>query len=125
MSNHRPPGDDNPLMIAGVIIVLAVLGCYMALVLTGNTESTTELLTFVTPVVAALLIVRKVSAETQRQDLTLAKIERQTNGVLDARIREGVAASLEAAGLAKPHTEATHPTVREAEEDAERRVSTP
>lgn len=101
MSDHRPPeipGTDRTLVVSGLVIVLAVLGCFVYLTVSGHGDSTTALLSFVTPVVAALLIARQVSTEARRQDVVIEKIAEQTNGVLDGRIRRGVAAELESHG---------------------------
>jgi|GEM_PF-3973130 len=93
--NRTPdPANDTALLAAGTIIVLATLGTYLALTLTGYGDDTTELLAFITPVAAALLVIRKVDTGTAKQDQVLAQIERQTNGELDRRIREGTKASL-------------------------------
>lgn len=97
---QRP--DDTGLMVAGVIIVLATLGAYITLTLTGYGADTTELLAFITPVVAALLIIRKVDSGQGRQEQVLQTIQRQTNGELDRRVREGTLASLKAVGLIEP-----------------------
>lgn len=97
-TNPTHPGDRT-LVWAGLVIVLAVLGCFVYLTVSGHGDSTTEMLSFVTPVVAALLIARQVSTEARRQDVVIEKIAEQTNGVLDGRIRAGVAAELEAHGV--------------------------
>lgn len=94
MSTTKPDPADVWLTSAGTVIVLATLAAYIILTLYGYGDSTTQLLGFITPVVAALLILRKVDNTRTQQQETLAKIERQTNGELDRRIREGVTDAL-------------------------------
>lgn len=72
------------VIVAG-FVVLAVRG-----------EDTGAFLSLVGPIVSGLFVVGQVNARSDAQDQALTTITRQTNGVLDARIREGVAAVLAA-----------------------------
>jgi hypothetical protein len=71
---------------------LGVLAAYVALTLTGHDASglTSTVVTLLG--VAGLGV--HVERRTQEQNATIAKIDRQTNGVLDRRIREGTKAAV-------------------------------
>jgi ABC-type transporter Mla subunit MlaD len=96
-------------LVAGVCILALGVAAYLTLVLTGHTEDTDKLLTFIGPSVAALIIVgyqsRQHAANTGRLDSQDVKLDdiaehvatavRQTNGVLDERIRSNATKALE------------------------------
>lgn len=72
---------------------VALLGAYVALTLAGHDASG------LFPAVVSLLAAGGVSAHvekrTRAQDAVIEKIDRQTNGVLDGRIRDGATAAVE------------------------------
>lgn len=92
-------GTDNTngrllIWLAGVVFIVSVVAL---VVLESFGRSTTNLMSLVGPVVAGLLVGGHVSNLTSQQNRSIQKIEAQTNGVLDARIRtQGKAATLEA-----------------------------
>lgn len=91
------PGAIATLVLAGVVFVTSVVAL---VVLIALDKPVIALVALVTPVVTALLVSGHVSIVTREQNVALGKIERQTNGVLDARMREAVHAALsEAAPL--------------------------
>lgn len=96
MNAEGTDGTNGRLLIllAGVVFIVSV-AALVALEAMGR--STTNLMALVGPVVAALLVGGHVSNLTSQQNRSIQKIEAQTNGVLDARIRtQGKAAMLEA-----------------------------
>lgn len=98
---RRPssPGAVADRILAGVVFVVSV-AAFVALELLER--ETTGLLVLVGPVVAALLVngkIDNVKKETERQSATLTRVERQTNGVLDERIRSGTLRALQDAGI--------------------------
>ncbi|MFF3363576.1 hypothetical protein [Streptomyces misionensis] len=48
----------------------------------------------VTPILTAVFVIQHVDARSDQQDQALQQITRQTNGVLDQRIKDGVKAAL-------------------------------
>lgn len=84
-------------LTAGVIVFVVTATAFVVLQVTEH--PTDKLLTLAGPVVAALLITGRVDRHAADQERTLGKIEAQTNGVLDQRIREGARAALDDAGL--------------------------
>lgn len=97
MSAPATPTDTNGRLLvylAGLVFVVSVAA---VVVLEAMGRSTTNLMALVGPVVAGLLVGGHVSNLTQQQNRAIGKIEAQTNGVLDARIRtQGKAATLDA-----------------------------
>lgn len=98
------PTDDNaapPWTLIGGLILLALgIGAYLTLVLTGHEASTDKLLTFIGPSVAALIVVghqQRQQAETKDK---LETITKQTNGVLDQRIKDRTTEALQEYDLA-------------------------
>lgn len=77
--------NPNYKLIAGVVLAIVCLALYGYM--KGHGMDTTELFIFVGPLVTYLLIGSKVEAETQKQNQVLAKIDEQTNGVLEGKIR--------------------------------------
>lgn len=97
-----------PLVVGGLIVAGVVLGLYgltpvdqraQMLRAVGGTLSG-----LIAAGVAALSawLTHKLRATTNAQNATLTTIQRQTNGVLDGRIQEGVAKALSDAGLVTP-----------------------
>jgi hypothetical protein len=88
------PADTRTTLYAGLVVLALGVAAYLTLVLTGHDDQTDKLLTFLGPSVAALIVVghaQRQQAETKQQ---LAVITRQTNGVLDQRIKENTTAAL-------------------------------
>lgn len=84
--------------LAGSVVVFALLlAAYVTLTITGH--DTGGLVALGAPVLAGLLLAAKVQTLTTQQNDVLAKIDRNTNGALDGRIREGVAAVLDDRGI--------------------------
>ncbi len=79
---------DRTQTAAGVLIYLATLVAIVWQEMHGHTPDTIMLLAG--PVVAALLVNGRTSRVAADQGAQLAKIEAQTNGILDQRIRDGV-----------------------------------
>jgi len=105
-----PTTDDNAkpwTLLAGMVILALGVGAYLALVLTDHAEETDKLLTFLGPSVAALIVVghqQRQQAETtgklEETSQALATITRQTNGVLDQRIKDRTTEALQEYDLA-------------------------
>jgi hypothetical protein len=74
--------------------IAVVVAGFVVLALKGL--DTGAFLGLVGPIISGLYVAGKVDARSDVQDQALTTITRQTNGVLDARIREGVAAALAA-----------------------------
>lgn len=83
--------------VLGVILAVAAMAAYVGLRLAGQDGAGVTI--FATPFIAALLIGSKVEAVTAEQNGTLDTIRRQTNGVMDGRIRDGVRGVLAEAGI--------------------------
>ena len=86
---------------AGLVLAACGIGAFVALVLTGHSDQVDKLVAFVGPSIAALLIIGNANRQhednkerLQSQDSKLLQIEKQTNGVLDARIKEGTKAAV-------------------------------
>ena len=108
MEDTKAPAPTLAALIAGVAILVVGVGAYLALVLTGNADETDKLLAFLGPSVAALIIVgyqqRQHAANTERLEAQDSKLDdiaekvqiavRQTNGVLDQRIRDNATKAL-------------------------------
>ena len=87
------PHRYSIMTIAGVIIYTATLAALV--VLTLRHEDTEAVMVLAGPVVAALLVSGQIGVRADRHDDALDRISRQTNGVLDQRIRDGVRAVLD------------------------------
>lgn len=74
-------------LAAALVAFLAVLAAYVALVLTDHDPS--GLVPMVVTVLGVLGLGAHIEKRTQEQNATIAKIDRQTNGVLTQRIEEG------------------------------------
>ncbi|MFJ8188088.1 hypothetical protein [Streptomyces sp. NPDC096105] len=85
---------DRSTLVVGLVAFVASVVAYVFLTVKG--QETTGLLTFVTPVIGALLVVSRVDARSDAQDQALTQITHQTNGVLSKRIADVVGAELDA-----------------------------
>lgn len=93
--------NGRDVLIAGVVVFVASLGALVFLQAKGL--GTAELIALAGPVVAALLVTGHVSRVTGEQNQQIERIERQTNGVLDERIkRQTIAALVESGVIAAP-----------------------
>lgn len=80
--------------VCGTVAFLGILAAYVALVLTGNDPS--GLGEMVLMLLSVLGLGAHVEHRTQQQNATIAKIDRQTNGVLDQRIHDGTSKAVAA-----------------------------
>jgi hypothetical protein len=87
--------SDHLTFLAGLVFVVSV-AALVTLEVMG--KPTTNLMALVSPVVAALFVAGHINRVTAKQNEHIQKIEHQTNGVLDQRIRDGVLAALNARG---------------------------
>lgn len=90
---------------------LGVLAAYVALSLTGHDAS--GLVNAVVTILGVTGLAAHIEKRTQQQNERIAKIDHQTNGVLDQRIQDGtraaVSAVLDERGLVS-HKRGTAPT---------------
>lgn len=84
--------SPNAKMWAGIILAVIMVPAYIYM--KQNDIDEQGLFYLLGPVVTYMLIGSKVDAVTQDQNTKLDKIQEQTNGVLDKRIRDGVRAAL-------------------------------
>lgn len=77
----------NDKLMQVIVFTVCVAG-YVPLAMLG--KATAEYVTLIGPVLAVVIL----KTHLGQQDETLTKIQEQTNGVLDARIKNGVAAAL-------------------------------
>lgn len=77
---------------AAVVGFLGVLAAYVALALTGH--DTAGLVNALVTLAGVTGLAAHIEHRTQQQNRTIAKIDKQTNGVLDTRIREGTKAAV-------------------------------
>lgn len=80
--------------IAGAIAFLGILAAYVALVVTGHADQANGLAPLIVTVLGVTGLAGHIEKRTQEQNATIAKIDRQTNGVLDKRIHEGTTAAM-------------------------------
>lgn len=85
MIEARPPAALWALLVG----FLAVLAAYVVLTLNGHDAS--GLVSAVLALVGAAGVGVHSEVRIRQQNAVLAKVDRQTNGVLDQRIREGSA----------------------------------
>jgi hypothetical protein len=95
---NRAPSRD--LTIVALVVFVVSVGALVTLELANR--PTTTVMALVGPVVAALFIAGHVNRVTDEQNHTLTKIEKQTNGVLDDRIKTQTKAALVEAGVVTP-----------------------
>ncbi|MFF5471056.1 hypothetical protein [Streptomyces achromogenes] len=69
-----------------------VIAGFVMLTLKGS--DTTGFVALVAPILGAVFVIQHLDHRSDRQDEKLDRITRQTNGVLDQRIKEGVKAAL-------------------------------
>ena len=77
----------NDKLMQVIVFTVCVAG-YVPLALAGR--ATAEYVTLIGPVLAVVIL----KTHLGQQDETLTKIQEQTNGVLDRRIKDGVKAAL-------------------------------
>lgn len=104
---HREDASGNATLVAGVVVFLSTIGAYVYMETHGY--GTAQLLALAGPVIAALLITKHVTTLTRKQNEQIETVVQQTNGQLDARIREQVRAAITDAGLAAPPGPAGEP----------------
>lgn len=75
-----------------IVVYVTSLAGYVVLAIQG--EPTAEYVTLVGPVIAAMFVVSHLDRRSDQQDQVLGKIQENTNGVLDRRIKDGVKAAL-------------------------------
>jgi membrane protein implicated in regulation of membrane protease activity len=73
-------------------IAALVIGGFIVLTLKGS--DTVGYVALVMPILGAVFVINHLDHRSDRQDEALQQITRQTNGVLDQRIKEGVKAAL-------------------------------
>lgn len=86
------PRRYSIMTIVGAILYTVTLVAIV--VLTIAHERVDQIMVLAGPVVAALLVSGQIGHRSDQQDAALAQITRQTNGVLDSRIRDGVRQAL-------------------------------
>ena len=77
------------VLVCGLAAFLAIIGAFVALVLTGHAAESGGLVSAVVTLLGVLGLAGHVDARTRAQNAKLDTITRQTNGVLDQRIHEG------------------------------------
>lgn len=133
MSGTTPtPAPSRAALIAGTVMLVALLGAFVALEITGH--SNPALLAAIVPLVASVLVARSnagLSVTTSRTDRRMAStvmqvhqltmavealqrdvaaIARATNGELTTRIDDAVKAALTSdIGAKNPHADVTSP----------------
>lgn len=75
------------VLVAGVLVFLSVLGVFTALTLTGH--DTTPLIQLAVTLLGLGGVGAHHELRTRQQNQRIAKIDKQTNGVLTARIENG------------------------------------
>lgn len=95
---------NRALLAALSACFVVVIAAYVVLSLEG--QDPTGLISAVVTLLGVTGLAAHIETRTKAQDATLNKIQKQTNGVLDQRIRDGVAAVLDerdkAAATVKP-----------------------
>lgn len=77
-------------LVAAVVVLLVEVGLYVFMTLNGRGSDFTGLGLLLTPIVLGLFAKAAVDVAAEPQNRTLATIQHQTNGVLAAKIRDGV-----------------------------------
>lgn len=72
---------------------IATLGAYLALTLTGHDAN--ELVPTVATLLGLVGLTGHIEKRTQQQNAVIAKIDKQTNGVLDGRIQDGTKTAIQ------------------------------
>ena len=96
MNGDGPTSSRGFVALAGGVFAVSVAAL---VILELNGRSTTNLMALVAPVVAALFIARRIDHVTTAQNKAIEKIDQQTNGVLDERIKTQTKAALREAGI--------------------------
>lgn len=78
--------------LAGVVVYVATIAALVVLLMQDRPVD--EVMLLAGPVVGALLVSGSVGARLDPVAARVAKIDEQTNGILDQRIAEGVRAAL-------------------------------
>lgn len=81
--------------IAGAIAFLGVLIAYVVLVVTDHADQANGLAPLIVTVLGVTGLAGHIEKRTQEQNQVIAKIDRQTNGVLTERIHTGTKAAVE------------------------------
>jgi hypothetical protein len=85
MTGNENTPDPNTKLWAGVALAAVASVAYIVLKLNGISEQ--GLFVLLVPLVTFLIIGGKLETENQKQNKVLAKIDHQTNGVLEGKIR--------------------------------------
>lgn len=88
---------SNTLIVCGTLVLLACIGAVVYLVSSGRPVDTA--LSFMGPIVLAVLASTYTAAKLDRVEEKVDRTVVQTNGGLDARIRDGVHQVLDERGL--------------------------
>ena len=77
------------VIVVFLVGFLALVGAYVALVMTGHQAQVQGMFAGAVALLTAAGVIGHQAVNASAQDKTLTQIQRQTNGVLDAKIREG------------------------------------
>lgn len=80
---------DPKLIVSGVVALVAILAAYVVLVVLGHGSEANGLAPLVLTLLGFLGLGAHTTQRLSQQDAQLDQITHQTNGVLDARIRQG------------------------------------
>lgn len=96
MSANSPKRDESTsrlvIYLAALMFTITMV-CFVILAVTGVSTDTLERL--VGPLLTGVILTGVVGATHKSQEGRLEKIQHQTNGVLDRRIRDSVNAALD------------------------------
>lgn len=81
--------------IAGAVAFLGILCAYVVLVVTGHADQANGLAPLIVTVLGVTGLAGHIEKRTQEQNQVIAKIDRQTNGVLTERIQTGTRTAVE------------------------------
>jgi hypothetical protein len=81
-------------LVAAVVVLFAEVGLYVYMTSAGHGSDFTGLGLLLTPIVLGLFVKAGVDSAAQPQNVVLAQIQHQTNGVLAAKIHEGATAAV-------------------------------
>jgi uncharacterized transporter YbjL len=104
MSEDQTETNSNPTghaltIIAGLVVLVCLVGAAVALALAGWSGNAimgllTGIIGVAGPLIAVTARLTDLKTATDAQTLTLAKIDHQTNGVLNQRIKDAVHSAL-------------------------------
>ena len=98
--------STTPVLILSGLVFVVSITAYVVLELYGG--DTGGVLTLAGPILAALFVTGTLGREQARIHEKVERVEKQTNGVLDARIREQTAAAIrEVLPMASAHQAVT------------------